>query len=126
MPRKTPTKLHVVPAPTRPGMAAVPAHLGDDGRELWSSIQVQYEISDAGGLALLRTACEAADRIASVRRQIDSQGELLTIRGVPRANPLCAIERDARAALVRAIRAMNLDLEPLRDRPGRPAGQLGG
>jgi hypothetical protein len=72
---------------------------------------------------LLRQAAEAADRIASVRSQIDLQGELLTIRGIPRVNPLCALERDQRAALVRCLRNLNLDLEPLRDRPGRPPGR---
>jgi hypothetical protein len=116
--RKTPSTLHLVPKTTDP---APPAHLGAPGRELWTSIQKSYAISDPGGLALLGTAAEAADRIASVRAQIDNQGELLVIKGVPRVNPLCAVERDQRAALVRAIRALNLDIEPLRDR-GRPSG----
>jgi hypothetical protein len=102
--------------------AAVPAHLGDAGRELWTSIQGGYQITDPGGRALLCTAAEAADRIKSVRSQIDAQGELLTIRGIPRVNPLCAVERDARAALIRALKELHLDLEPLRDRPGRPEG----
>jgi hypothetical protein len=101
---------------------APPAHLGDAGRELWQTIQAGYQISDPGGLALLRTAAEASDRVASARAQIDEQGELLTIRGIPRVNPLCAVERDARAALIRAIKELHLDLEPLRDRPGRPEG----
>jgi hypothetical protein len=103
--------------------AAVPEHLGDAGRQLWASIQDGYAIADPGGRALLQTAAEAADRIASARRQIDEQGELLTIRGIPRVNPLCAVERDARAALIRALKELHLDLEPLRDKPGRPEGQ---
>jgi hypothetical protein len=107
------------------GTAAAPAHLGDAGRELWASIQAGYEISDPGGKQLLQTAAEAADRIASVRQQIDEQGELLTIRGIPRVHPLCAVERDARAALIRALKELHLDLEPLRDRPGRPSSGLG-
>jgi hypothetical protein len=103
-------------------VAAAPAHLGDAGRELWASIQAAYQITDPGGRVLLCTAAEAADRIASVRSQIDEQGELLAIRGIPRVNPLCAVERDARAALIRALKELHLDLEPLRDRPGRPEG----
>lgn len=106
--------------------SAVPGHLGADGRRLWGEIQKAYQITDPGGCELLRQAAEAADRIASVRRQIDEQGEMLVIKGIPRAHPLCAIERDQRASLTRLLKALNLDLEPLRDRPGRPAGQLGG
>jgi nucleotide-binding universal stress UspA family protein len=102
--------------------ASVPEHLGAAGRELWASIQASYAIADPGGLALLQQAAEAADRIASVRRQIDEQGELLVIKGIPRVNPLCAVERDQRAALVRCLRNLNLDIEPLRDGPGRPEG----
>jgi len=39
---------------------------------------------------------------------------------------LCAVERDQRAALIRALKALNFDLEAVRDRPGRPAGYAGG
>jgi hypothetical protein len=100
----------------------MPKHLGAEGKHLWSSIQAEYRISDPGGLALLSTAAEAADRVASCRRLLDKDGEVLYVRGVPRAHPAAAIERDARAALVRAIRYLNLDVEPLRDKPGRPPG----
>jgi hypothetical protein len=102
--------------------ASVPEHLGAAGRELWASIQASYAIADPGGLALLQQAAEAADRIASVRKQIDEAGELLVLKGIPRVNPLCAVERDQRAALVRCLRNLNLDVEPLRDHPGRPEG----
>jgi hypothetical protein len=87
-------------------------------------VQLEYSIDDPAGLELLRQAAEAADRIASVRKQIDEAGELLTVRGVPRVNPLCAVERDQRAALVRCLRNLNLDLEPLKAR-GRPPGPPG-
>jgi hypothetical protein len=102
--------------------ASVPEHLGAAGRVLWGDIQSAYQIADPGGLALLQQAAEAADRIASVRKQIDEAGELIMVRGIPRVNPLCAVERDQRAALVRCLRNLNLDVEPLRDRPGRPEG----
>jgi hypothetical protein len=121
MPRKSP-HLAIVAGPELP---EPPPHLGDAGRELWSGVQRSYQITDPGGLALLQSAAEAQDRIASCRRQIDEAGELIVVRGVPKANPLCAVERDARAALVRCLRNLNLDLEPLRDRGGRPGGGLG-
>jgi hypothetical protein len=114
-------KLSVV-QPAR-GAADVPAHLADAGRELWSSIQSGYKISDPGGLALLRVACEAADRVASCRKMLDEAGEVIFIKGVPRAHPAAAIERDARAALIRALKELHLDVEPLRDAPGRPEGE---
>ena len=122
MARKTPLKLVATkPQPDRI-LPQPPAHLSEDGLALWRGIQAEYTIEDAAGLELLRQAAEAADRIASVRRQIDELGELLMIRGIPRVNPLCSVERDQRASLVRCIRNLNLDLEPLRDRPGRPSG----
>jgi hypothetical protein len=121
MPRKTPLKL-VGPKSnqsiTRP---EPPSHLGEDGLALWQGIQAEYQIDDPAGLELLRQAAEAADRVASVRKQIDKRGEMLTIRGLPRVNPLCAVERDQRAALVRCLKNLNLDLEPLKAR-GRPPG----
>jgi hypothetical protein len=116
-------KLSVVrPTRGKTPLSAPPPHLGEAGRGLWSSIQSSYEISDPGGLVLLRTAAEASDRVASCRKMLDEQGEVIVIKGVPRAHPAAAIERDARAALIRAIKELHLDLEPLRDKPGRPEG----
>ena len=40
----------------------------------------------------------------------------------PRAHPLLAVERDSRAQMLAAMKALNLDLEPPRDGPGRPGG----
>jgi phage terminase small subunit len=104
------------------GLPQPPAHLGEAGLELWRSIQASYAIDDPGGVALLTVAAESADRVASCRTQLNEAGEVIVVKGVPRAHPAAAIERDARAALIRALKALNLDVEPLRDRPGRPSG----
>lgn len=55
MARKTPLKL------MRPGSdePVAPAHLGAEGKALWTSIQGDYAISDPGGLILLATAAES-------------------------------------------------------------------
>jgi hypothetical protein len=38
-----------------------------------------------------------------------------------KAHPLCAVEKDCRAQVYAGLRALNLDLEPLKD-IGRPPG----
>jgi hypothetical protein len=124
MPRKAPHLSVVRPRPGGEGTTP-PAHLGEDGRRLWVDIQGAYQIDDPGGLVLLRVAAEALDRAERCRRLIDEQGEMLTVRGMPRAHPALAAERDARAAIVRAIRNLNLDLEPLKA-IGRPPGPRAG
>ena len=121
MASKKGANLTVVPLGDDP-LPSVPAHLGDAGRELWQSIQKDYAISDAGGLALLQQACEAADRVAECRVTIAADGAVVRSGRSVRAHPLLAAERDARAAMLRAIRYLGLDIEPLRDRPGRPSG----
>jgi hypothetical protein len=121
MARKTPLKLVGSKPSSGVGKPQPPPHLGADGMALWCGVQAEYSIDDPAGLELLRQAAECADRIASVRQQIDRDGEMLTIRGIPRVHPLCAVERDQRAALVRCLKNLNLDLEPLKSR-GRPPG----
>ena len=120
MTAKSTTKLSVVPLGGDP-LPTVPGHLGDAGRALWHSIMKDYQISDAGGLALLGEACAAADRVAECRELIAEQGAVVRSQGAIRAHPLLASERDARAAMLRALRYLNLDVEPLKA-IGRPPG----
>jgi P27 family predicted phage terminase small subunit len=94
-------------------MQKPPAHLGTHGRRLWRDIQGAYGIADPGGLALLRVAAEALDRTQAARERIGLDGATLSEKGKIRAHPLLAVERDARAQLIQALKALNLDLEPL-------------
>lgn len=45
----------------------------------------------------------------------------LMVKG--KLHPATTVERDARLAMLRAIRQLGLDIEPLHDRPGRPGGR---
>ena len=84
-----------------------PAHLGADGKALWARLLRDYEINDGAGLQLLQVAAEAADRAASCRKAIDG----LTVkdaRGSLKPHPLLAVERDARAQQIAALRALRL------------------
>jgi len=97
-----------------------PGHLKAAGRRLWTDIVTQYRIADGAGLALVTTAAEALDRIREAQAAIRKHGALVADRyGGVKQNPACFLERDARAGMLSALRALNLDLEPLRDR-GRP------
>jgi hypothetical protein len=92
-----------------------PGHLKAAGRR--TDIVTQYRIADGAGLALVTTAAEAQDRIREAQRAIRQYGALVPDRyGALKQNPACFLERDARAGMLSALRALNLDLEPLRDR----------
>ncbi|MEQ8249426.1 MAG: hypothetical protein RID42_17260 [Alphaproteobacteria bacterium] len=100
-----------------------PEHLGQHGRVFFADVATEYGIDDSAGIALLTTAAECLDRMRAAQVAIAIHGEVTVDRyGGPKVNPACALEKDARNGFLAALRALNLDLEPLRDRPGRPAG----
>lgn len=86
-----------------------PKHLSAEGRALWKHLQSEYVIDDSAGMTLLRIVCESFDRAQAARRQIDKEGATVADRfGQLRAHPACAIERDAKASQVSALRALRL------------------
>lgn len=101
-----------------------PSHLKPAGAKLWRELVDEYGIADAAGLALVSTAAEALDRVKAAQTAIEEHGACVTDRyGQVKVNPACGLEKDARNGLLAALKALNLDLEPLRDAPGRPAGR---
>jgi phage terminase small subunit len=106
--------------------ASPPAHLLKHGAALWREMVTEYGISDPAGLALLATAGECLDRMRAAQKAIKQHGEIVVDRyGAPKLNPACNLEKDARNGMMAAFRALNLDLEPLRDGPGRPTPGFG-
>jgi hypothetical protein len=102
-------------------MLSVPGHLRDAGRTFFAAVATEYSLDDPAGLALLSTAAECLDRMRAAQASIAERGELVDDRyGAPKLNPACGLEKDARAGFLAAMRALNLDLEPLRDGTGRP------
>ncbi len=103
-----------------------PSHLKKEGAALWRELTSEYGIADAAGLALATTAAECLDRVRAAQAAIAKHGEIVIDRyGAPKLNPACGLEKDARNGLLSAFKALNLDIEPLRDGPGRPAGTFG-
>jgi hypothetical protein len=98
-----------------------PKGLGPQGRSLWRRLQTEYGIVDAGGQVLLRTAAECEDLERDAMATARAEGLSSVDRyGQRRPHPLLSVARDARAQKLAALRALHLDVEPIRDRPGRP------
>ena len=101
-----------------------PKHLSTEAKRWWRNIAGEYEITDQAGILVLQAALEAFDRMRQAQNVIAKQGPTVTDRfNQVRVHPLVTVERDARAAMLAALKALNLDLEPLKDGPGRPGGQ---
>ena len=101
-----------------------PGHLSDEAKKIWKGLVLEYGINDIAGLKILRVALEAFDRAQAARVKIEEDG--MTIKDKfdqVKVHPLIPCERDSRAAFLAGLKALNLDLEPLRDRPGRPGGR---
>jgi len=117
-----------------------PPHLSEEASEIYQGIVSEYGINDIAGLRILQVALEAYDRAQSCRVEIEKDGMILDDddgfqnrtgslfdsgkkTGKRKPHPLLPIERDSRAAFLAGLKALNLDLEPLRDKPGRPPGK---
>ena len=101
-----------------------PRGLEKHGRALWAQLQDEYAIVDAGGLALLTTACQCQDIEQASMATARKDGFSTTDRyGQRRPHPLLSVARDARAQKLSALKSLHLDVEPLKSRPGRPAGR---
>jgi hypothetical protein len=96
-----------------------PRTLGEAGRNLWERIVAEYDLSDAGGAELLTLACQALDRAEALREQIDADGEVITIRGVPKAHPAIRDELNCRSFIAKSLSRLGLALEV----PSRPVGR---
>lgn len=73
----------------------------------------EFKIDDSPGLLLLGEALRAWDRAREASVAIARDGTIVKDRfGVPKAHPGVAIERDARASMLAAFRALHLDVEP--------------
>jgi P27 family predicted phage terminase small subunit len=89
-----------------------PAHLSPSAQEWWRTTVGAYILQEHH-LRLLQLLCEAWDRAQQAREQLAKDG--LTVPGREggiRAHPCIAVERDARLAVARLVRELDLDTEP--------------
>lgn len=104
-------------------LAEAPSTLSREARARWRQMRDDFGIVDSAGLLLLETAFEAFDRMRQAQKLVREQGATqVDAKGMLRAHPGVAMERDSRAAMLGALRALHLDWEPLNEGPGRPPG----
>ena len=82
----------------------------------------EYDISDAGGQALLEQAALACDRAERLRAEIDAAGEILHARNGPREHPGLKAELASRSFICRTLQRLGINLEAVRTASGRPSG----
>jgi hypothetical protein len=103
-----------------------PRKLGQPGRFLWNRVMSEYDIQDCGGIEMLTLACEALDRIAVLRAEIEHDGAVIRTRGMVKDHPALKHIEAAEAFIVRTLARLGLDVEPIRSSVGRPAGRASG
>lgn len=115
-------RLQLINSP-KANRASPPTTLGKSGAKLWSSIQDEYRIDDAGGLALLHQVCLSIDRADECADAIDRDGAMIrTQNGGLKEHPLLKLELASRAFAVKSLLRLGLDITPSRNTPGRPSG----
>jgi phage terminase small subunit len=119
LPRKPPLTIVANPARIED---EPPATLGEPGRNLWRRVMTEYQIEDAGGLAMLEQCCAALDRAERLRVEIESDGEVIRTRGTVKDHPALKHELAARSFVCRTLSRLGLDVEPVRSSSGRPPG----
>jgi hypothetical protein len=102
-----------------PSGTVPPSQFGPQGRELWASITSEFDISDAGGVAVLKQVCEATDRIAQLSAQIAVDGPVVYVKGCPKAHPALRDELANRAFVVRGLQKLGVNIEQTKP-IGRP------
>jgi len=94
-------------------LAPPPSHLEEPEQALFRQLIAEYQIDDAASISLLATAMEAHMRMRHARERIALDGEVVKNRfNELRAHPSVAVERDARDAYLRAMRALRLEPKP--------------
>jgi hypothetical protein len=104
---------------------APPRKLGACGTHLWSRIQAEFAIADAGGIELLTQACAALDRAEALAEAIARDGEVVRTRaGVPKSHPSIKDETVLRAFVVRTLERLGVTTEAAKPvgRPPRASG----
>jgi hypothetical protein len=103
-----------------------PRKLGQPGRSLWNRVMSEYDIQDCGGIEMLTLCCEATDRIAVLRAEVEHDGAVIRVRGMVKDHPALKHIEATEAFIVRTLSRMGLNYEAIKPSVGRPGGRACG
>lgn len=89
------------------------------GQSLWDLITAEFDISDAGGVALLEQICHAQDRVVQLGELIAEDGAVIYVKNVPRSHPALRDEIANRAFITRNLQRLGVNVEAVKS-VGRP------
>lgn len=99
-----------------------PKHLSREAKGWWNRLLEEYDLADEC-LLLLESALEAFDRMREAQVLLKAEGLVVKDRfDQSRPHPAAAIEVAAKGVMLRNIKALGLDLEPIGP-IGRPSGR---
>ena len=98
--------------------------LSKEAKEIYDAIKGEYGIDDEAGLLLLQTAMESFDEMRKAQNAMEPGGFTKDRFGQRKQDPAATNARAARTQMLSALKQLNLDIEPLKDGPGRPLKSL--
>ena len=99
--------------PTHDPWMDPPEHCSAMALALYHRIMATYDVRDTDGRVALHTLIRSFDRAEAARAQVEREGATVVGQaGVPKAHPLLAIERAARAAMLAALKTLDIKLPP--------------
>lgn len=89
-----------------------PKHLSKRSADFWRSVDSKFAL-EPHDVERLRAVCEAMDTVDAAEAALRKDGLFTKDRyGGRRSHPAIVVARDARQAVLRGLREMNLDVEP--------------
>ena len=83
----------------------------------------EFDLGDEHAQFLLGEAMAAYDRVIEARALIAKHGAVVVgPSGALKTNPATIVERDSCARMAAFLKQLNINVEPLHDRVGRPNG----
>lgn len=98
-------------SPDQNSAPRAPRVLSKEAAGLWRTFTAQYDF-DAVKLTVLQTTLEAFDRMRAAQKAIEKDGPVIKDRfDQDKAHPAVVIERDSRAAFMKGLAALGLELK---------------